>query len=133
MVQAGPGERRRLLLKAADILQSKVDDFAAAVIAETGSPGHWAQFNVGLAADMIREAASMTTQVTGEVIPPTARLARHGDPPAGRRDPFDRTVECADHPRRPLGGDASCLRQHGGVQGERELPADPRPHRRVLP
>ena len=64
-----PVERRKLLLKAADILQSKVDDFAAAVIAETGSPGHWAHFNVGLAADMIREAASMTTQVTGEVIP----------------------------------------------------------------
>jgi acyl-CoA reductase-like NAD-dependent aldehyde dehydrogenase/ABC-type branched-subunit amino acid transport system ATPase component len=64
-----PTERRKLLLKAADILQSKVDDFAAAVIAETGSPGHWAHFNVGLAADMIREAASMTTQVTGEVIP----------------------------------------------------------------
>jgi acyl-CoA reductase-like NAD-dependent aldehyde dehydrogenase/ABC-type branched-subunit amino acid transport system ATPase component len=67
--RTAPGERRKLLLKAADILQSKVDDFAAAVIAETGSPGHWAHFNVGLAADMIREAASMTTQVTGEVIP----------------------------------------------------------------
>jgi acyl-CoA reductase-like NAD-dependent aldehyde dehydrogenase/ABC-type branched-subunit amino acid transport system ATPase component len=67
--RTAPGERRRLLLKAADILQSKVDDFAAAVIAETGSPGHWAHFNVGLAADMIREAAAMTTQVTGEVIP----------------------------------------------------------------
>lgn len=67
--RTAPGERRMLLLKAADILQSKVEDFAAAVIAETGSPGHWAHFNVGLAADMIREAASMTTQVTGEVIP----------------------------------------------------------------
>ncbi len=67
--QLAPTERRRMLLKAADILQSKVDDFAAAVIAETGSPGHWAHFNVGLAADMIREAASMTTQITGEVIP----------------------------------------------------------------
>jgi acyl-CoA reductase-like NAD-dependent aldehyde dehydrogenase/ABC-type branched-subunit amino acid transport system ATPase component len=64
-----PGERRRLLLKAADILQSKADDFAEAVVAETGSPAHWSHFNVGLAADMIREAASMTTQITGEVIP----------------------------------------------------------------
>ena len=33
-----PVERRKLLLKAADLLQSKVDDFAAAVIAETGAP-----------------------------------------------------------------------------------------------
>jgi acyl-CoA reductase-like NAD-dependent aldehyde dehydrogenase len=64
-----PGERRRLLLKAADCLQAKAGDFAAAVVAETGSPAHWAHFNVGLAADMIREAASMTTQIAGEVIP----------------------------------------------------------------
>ena len=62
-------ERRKLLFKAADILESKIEDFAAAVIAETGSPAHWAYFNVGLAADMIREAAAMTTQITGEVIP----------------------------------------------------------------
>jgi acyl-CoA reductase-like NAD-dependent aldehyde dehydrogenase len=64
-----PGQRRKLLLKAADNLEAMVEDFAAAVITETGSPGHWAHFNVGLAADMIREAASMTTQITGEVIP----------------------------------------------------------------
>jgi acyl-CoA reductase-like NAD-dependent aldehyde dehydrogenase/ABC-type branched-subunit amino acid transport system ATPase component len=64
-----PVERRRLLLKAADILQSKAEDFAAAVVTETGSPAHWSHFNVGLASDMIREAASMTTQITGEVIP----------------------------------------------------------------
>ena len=62
-------QRRKLLLKAADILESRIEDFAAAVIAETGSPAHWAHFNVGLAADMIREAASMTTRITGEVIP----------------------------------------------------------------
>jgi len=64
-----PGERRRLLLKAADLLESKADDFAAAVVTETGSPAHWSHFNVGLAADMIREAASLTTHITGEVIP----------------------------------------------------------------
>ena len=64
-----PGERRRILNKAADILQSKADAFAEAVVTETGSPAHWSHFNVGLAADMIREAASMTTQITGEVIP----------------------------------------------------------------
>ena len=64
-----PGERRKLLLKAADLLEAKISDFADAVVSETGSPAHWAHFNVGLAADMIREAASMTTQITGEVIP----------------------------------------------------------------
>jgi acyl-CoA reductase-like NAD-dependent aldehyde dehydrogenase/ABC-type branched-subunit amino acid transport system ATPase component len=64
-----PGERRKVLLRAADRLEAKGEEFAAAVVAETGSPAHWSHFNVGLAADMIREAASMTTQITGEVIP----------------------------------------------------------------
>jgi vanillin dehydrogenase len=78
-----PSERRRILLKAADVVQSKVEDFAEAVIAETGSPAHWAQFNVGLAAGMIREAAAMTTQITGEVIPSD----RHGSTSMSFRQP----------------------------------------------
>jgi benzaldehyde dehydrogenase (NAD) len=40
-----------------------------AVPEETGATGMWAGFNVFLAAGMIREAASLTTQVSGEVIP----------------------------------------------------------------
>lgn len=78
-----PVERRRLLLKAADVLQSKSEDFAAAVVAETGSPAHWGHFNVMLAADMIREAASMITQITGEVIPAN----RPGSMAMGMRQP----------------------------------------------
>ena len=67
--QTGPGERRRLLLKAADALEAKTPQFVQAVPAETGATGMWAGFNVMLAAGMIREAASLTTQVAGEVIP----------------------------------------------------------------
>ena len=37
--------------------------------AETGSTAIWAGFNCMLAAGMVREAAAMTTQITGEVIP----------------------------------------------------------------
>ena len=40
-----------------------------AVGAETGGTGMWAGFNVFLAAGMIREAAALTTQIAGEVIP----------------------------------------------------------------
>jgi acyl-CoA reductase-like NAD-dependent aldehyde dehydrogenase len=36
---------------------------------ETGATAGWAGFNVGLAAGMLREAAAMTTQISGEVIP----------------------------------------------------------------
>lgn len=67
--EVGPSERRMLLLKAADRLEAKLPQFVEAMAAETGAPGMWAGFNVMLAAGMIREAASLTTQVTGEVIP----------------------------------------------------------------
>ncbi len=67
--QTGPGERRALLLKAADALEAKTPKFVEAVPAETGATGMWAGFNVMLAAGMIREAASLTTQIAGEVIP----------------------------------------------------------------
>lgn len=65
----GPSARRRMLLKAADTLESRQSDFVAAMAAELGATAAWAGFNVTLAADMLREAAAMTTQVGGEVIP----------------------------------------------------------------
>ena len=67
--ETGPGERRALLLKAADLLETRVADFAKAMLEEIGATGPWAGFNVHLAAGMLREAAALTTQVTGEVIP----------------------------------------------------------------
>ena len=65
----GPGERRALLLKAAQILETKGPAFAAAISAETGGSALWAGFNVHLAAGILLEAASLTTQIAGEVIP----------------------------------------------------------------
>ncbi len=67
--QTGPTERRMLLLKAAEALEAKTPKFIEAVGAETGGTGMWAGFNVMLAAGMLREAAALTTQVAGEVIP----------------------------------------------------------------
>jgi acyl-CoA reductase-like NAD-dependent aldehyde dehydrogenase len=65
----GPNERRRLLLKAADKLENKRDDFVRTMMAEIGTTAVWSAFNVELAGGMLREAASLTTQITGEVIP----------------------------------------------------------------
>ncbi len=65
----GPGERRALLMKAADRLEAKLEAFQAAMAAETGASGLWAGFNVHLAAQGLREAAAMTTQIAGEIIP----------------------------------------------------------------
>jgi len=65
----GPTERRLLLLRAADALERRMADFTDAMAGETGATAGWAGFNVRLAAGILREAASMTTQVGGEVIP----------------------------------------------------------------
>ena len=67
--QTGPNARRALLSKAAVALEARADDFVAAMMAETGSTEGWARFNLMLAAGMVREAAALTTQIGGEVIP----------------------------------------------------------------
>lgn len=67
--QLGPTQRRSYLLGAAQALEAKADAFASAMAAETGASRIWADFNVRLAADGLREAASLTTQISGEVIP----------------------------------------------------------------
>jgi acyl-CoA reductase-like NAD-dependent aldehyde dehydrogenase len=67
--ETGPNHRRGLLQKAADVLEARADDFIACMTSETGATAGWAAFNVKLAAGMLREAAAITTQITGETIP----------------------------------------------------------------
>ncbi|CAN7447745.1 aldehyde dehydrogenase [Pararhizobium sp. LjRoot255] len=67
--ETGPGERRRLLNAAADILTARTPEFIAAMTGETGATAQWAALNCGLGADILREAAAMTTQISGEIIP----------------------------------------------------------------
>ncbi|WP_235811729.1 aldehyde dehydrogenase family protein, partial [Pseudomonas syringae] len=63
-----PNERRSRLLRAAEQLQARSAEFIAAA-GETGAMANWYGFNVHLAANMLREAAAMTTQINGEIIP----------------------------------------------------------------
>jgi vanillin dehydrogenase len=65
----GPGQRRELLLRAADTLAALEKDFVATMIAEIGATEPWAGFNVAFGASILREAASMTTQIAGQIIP----------------------------------------------------------------
>lgn len=67
--ETGPNDRRKLLLKAADLLEAKTPDFIKLMIEETGATGPWSGFNVMFAAKLLREAACMTTMIHGEVIP----------------------------------------------------------------
>jgi len=64
-----PNARRALLLKAADLMEARTPDFIARGVAEAGGAPMWYGFNVMLASAMLREAAALTTQLCGEVIP----------------------------------------------------------------
>lgn len=64
----GPTERRRILNRAADLLEQRAEEAVALMAAETGGVRGWALFNVGLAASMLREAAALTTAPVGEVL-----------------------------------------------------------------
>jgi len=61
----GPSERRGLLIKASQALEVRAAAFTEAMAGETGASAMWAGFNVHLAAG----AASLTTQITGDLIP----------------------------------------------------------------
>ncbi|HEX8485424.1 aldehyde dehydrogenase [Sphingomonas sp.] len=65
----GPNARRAALNKAADALAARADQFIEAMMGEIGATEGWAQFNLMLAVGMVREAASLTTHIAGEVIP----------------------------------------------------------------
>jgi acyl-CoA reductase-like NAD-dependent aldehyde dehydrogenase len=65
----GPNERRAMLTKAAAALEARAPQFIDAMMGEIGATEGWARFNLGLSASMIREAAGLTTQIAGEVIP----------------------------------------------------------------
>jgi acyl-CoA reductase-like NAD-dependent aldehyde dehydrogenase len=63
-----PTERRKLFWRAADLLEAHAQDAAALMTAETGAIGPWGHFNVGLAAEILREAAAAISQPVGEVL-----------------------------------------------------------------
>ncbi len=65
----GPNARRAVLVRAASALEARKDDFVEAMMGEIGATAGWAMFNLGLAASIVREAAALTTQIAGEVIP----------------------------------------------------------------
>src|SRR3954470_21858473 len=65
----GPNARRSLLNAAADALEARADAFVDAMASELRASEPWARFNVMVGAGMVREAAALTTQITGEVIP----------------------------------------------------------------
>ena len=64
-----PGARRKLLWRAADLLEERAEAISATMSAETGGTFGWGMFNCTLAAGMLREAAAQTYGARGDVIP----------------------------------------------------------------
>ena len=62
-------EREGILCRAAEILQRDKDEFAQILIDEVGSPTFKAYFEIEMATDMLRAAAGMTRNITGQTIP----------------------------------------------------------------
>lgn len=67
--RTAPAVRRRILLTAADLLEARHAELAAAMAAEIGATPMLAQYNDSAAAGIIREAAALTTRATGATIP----------------------------------------------------------------
>ncbi len=79
----GPNSRRAVLNNAASELELRRKEFVRAMMEETGATEGWGMFNLTLAASMLREAASITTQINGEVIPsdkPGCMAMAHREP-----------------------------------------------------
>lgn len=64
-----PSQRRKLLLRAAEVMDSYAPEFIKLGVAEAGSTATWYGFNAMLSANMLRDAAGLVTQVGGQVIP----------------------------------------------------------------
>jgi acyl-CoA reductase-like NAD-dependent aldehyde dehydrogenase len=67
--KTGPGQRRQMLMKAADEIDARTEDFVTAMTQEIAANQLWARFNVMLASNLFREAAALATQLQGETIP----------------------------------------------------------------
>ncbi|MEJ2859413.1 MULTISPECIES: aldehyde dehydrogenase family protein [unclassified Saccharothrix] len=63
-----PFTRRRLLMDAAAALEARADAVVELMASEVGGTQPWARFNVFLAANILREAASSVTAPRGEVL-----------------------------------------------------------------
>lgn len=64
-----PIERRRLLLRAADLLEKRGPDLQRLMTAEVAASGRAITHNMMIGANNLREAASVCTRINGEVIP----------------------------------------------------------------
>ncbi|MCO6390838.1 aldehyde dehydrogenase family protein [Aliihoeflea aestuarii] len=67
--QTSPSGRREILNRAAQILLDRREEFIKKINEETGGTRAWGELNCKLGVSILREAAALTTQLSGEIIP----------------------------------------------------------------
>ena len=67
--QTGPSHRRDILIKAADLLEARAEEVTQVMSSEVSAAEGWSQFNVYLTTQCLRQAASLTSRISGETIP----------------------------------------------------------------
>ncbi len=80
--QTPPAEKQRIFLKAADILEGRLEDVAGWLIRETGSAFGFSMFQLHFVPGLFRQAAALAYAPIGEVIP-----SDHGQFAMGLRRP----------------------------------------------
>ncbi|WP_223505340.1 aldehyde dehydrogenase family protein [Pseudomonas sp. GL-RE-29] len=63
-----PFERRKIFLRAADLMEARIEDAIATMAGEVGGARPWAKFNVELCVEILRETAAAITQPIGQVL-----------------------------------------------------------------
>ena len=113
-----PGVRRDLLLKAAEVLERKMQDIAKIMALETGQTFGWGMFNCVYTVGILKEAA-------GQPYAHDRRSDSHGfaghdgdgDPSTGGSGCGHRAVERADDSGNAGRGRSNRLRKYCGAQG----------------
>ncbi|WP_159913377.1 aldehyde dehydrogenase family protein [Pantoea sp. 18069] len=63
-----PGQRQRLFLAAADIVERRTEDFVRLLAAETGTASGFARFQIRWSVDLLRQAANWGYRPVGDVL-----------------------------------------------------------------
>ena len=124
--ETGPSERRALLLKAADLIEARADEFTKPMIEEIGATGAVG----GLQCALRRQHAARSRRADhADRRRDHPRRQAGGDfargPATGRRRARHRAVERAGDPGRARDRRAARLRQYGDPQVVGSLPARP--------
>lgn len=68
--RTSPSTRRRIFLKAADILESYMEGDAPMLLShEVSATQHWVRVNIHATAALFRETAGLVTHIKGEIVP----------------------------------------------------------------